>query len=68
MKLKTEKRHAKTGESILITNAKSQYNEYRNGNILTVIYADPNCNGIVSVEESGELVYPFEYEVVVEEE
>ncbi|MET3658480.1 hypothetical protein [Sporosarcina psychrophila] len=66
---KTEKRHAKVGERILITrDASSNRQSYRLNDVLTVTKADVFSKGDVNVEGQASFVDYSEYEVIVEAE
>src|SRR5699024_7251136 len=65
-KYNTERRPAKVGERILITN--SMESEYNNGDVFTVTSEDVICVGDVEVmEHSIDFVDIKEYEVIIEE-
>ncbi|MGN7387764.1 hypothetical protein [Sporosarcina sp. SAFN-015] len=68
---KTENRHAKVGERILIANATQTDGKYANGDVLTVKEADiwrfAGGGGTVHVEEHDRQIYPEEYAVIVED-
>lgn len=62
--LRTEKRHAKVGERILITDAWITRGEYKNGNVLTV---ESLLDYSVRVSGIQHCIAHLEYEVIVEE-
>jgi hypothetical protein len=73
--MKTEKRHAKEGERILIVDARDTWDEYANGDVLevTLISQDDDSFGGWVDEFSGSSplfagIAPDEYEVIVGEE
>ncbi|WP_350303608.1 hypothetical protein [Bacillus pumilus] len=60
---KTEKRKARVGERILITNVDVNEKRYGNGAVLDVI----DSRGKIVHDEHGRLIYDHEYEVIVGE-
>lgn len=68
-KFKTEKRPAKVGERILITDATPIYSGdyYENGDVLTVTQADVSDEGDVRTSETKTYIDYFEYEVITVE-
>lgn len=72
---KTEKRHAKEGESILIVDARDTGDEYANGDVLEVRYISSDSDSFKGWVDhfvgSSPLfagIAPDEYEVIVGEE
>ncbi|WP_141431948.1 hypothetical protein [Bacillus sp. 03113] len=66
---RTEKRHAKVGERILITKAEPLWDQaYKNGDILTVVEANAVAKGDVYVKEQSDFIDYSEYEVITEVE
>lgn len=61
---KTEKRHAKVGERILITNAGITFGDYKDGDIRTVVN-NARFEGVLVNEHSG-IIFHHEYEVIVD--
>lgn len=67
--LKTEKRHAKVGERILITDAEPlEPQTYKTGGVLTVVKEDVFFAGDVEVEGQPSFIDYKEYEVIISEE
>lgn len=70
--MKTEKRIAKEGESIVITNAVEHYGElmgYQNGDVIKAEEVwERVVPGAVSTKEMPLPIYPEEYEVIIEED
>lgn len=67
-KYKTERRAAKVGERILITDATQTDGLYANGDVLTVIHDDAGFReGTILSRGIEQLIYVCEYEVIVEE-
>lgn len=69
--MKTEKRHAKVGERILIVNTSphESFDDYKEGDVLTVIGHYFHGEGKVEVDVPGAAaVWPHEYEVIIEED
>lgn len=60
-KYKTEKRKARVGESILITNADYELSDYQNGGVFMVT----NSGTTGAVLDCGMISQPHEYEVIV---
>lgn len=69
---KTEKRHAKPGERVLITNATITFGDYCNGDVRRVERPYNRLlgtdEGWIHLEGSDIAVSPTEYEVIIEEE
>lgn len=69
--MKTEKRRAKFGEQILITDDKHSYGEYKAGDVMKVngFRGDPD-KGRVYTSEFPDVaaIHPVEYEVIIEED
>lgn len=67
--MKTEKRQAKIGEIILVTNPETTFGAYKKGDKLTVkgLCDGYGKQGAVNVEETHVRLYHGEYEVIVEE-
>lgn len=75
--MKTEKRNAKVGESILIKKAMVTLGRYQEGDIFKVVQTEgpiptaPDCeleDGEVLVEGNMPFIHPDEYEVIIGEE
>ncbi|TFW49265.1 hypothetical protein [Bacillus sp. 005/A4HT-01/001] len=62
-KYKTEKRKARVGERILITNVDVNEKRYENGAVLDVV----DSQGRIVHDKEGRLIYDHEYEVIVGE-
>lgn len=67
-KYKTEKRHAKAGERILITDVGATFGDYANGDVLTVSgdYDESHKPSVEVTNENFAHIYDEEYEVIVE--
>ena len=61
---KTEKRKARVGERILITNVSEVEDEYENGDVFKVYHVNSDCS-VVNTE--GDIILDYEYEVIVGE-
>lgn len=64
--MKTEKRHAKEGESIIITDAWSYSSKYKNGDRFDVEHTMEN--GFTKAKGVPVVIVPYEYEVITEED
>lgn len=64
-KYKTEKRKARIGEQILITNVSEVEDEYENGDVFEVARVNSGCS-VDSAE--GYVVFDYEYEVIIGEQ
>jgi hypothetical protein len=65
--MKTEKRKAKVGERILITNKYLGEDRYENGDVLTVLGLEGSSGDVYVFSKDSGLVSYYEYEVVVDE-
>lgn len=63
-KYKTEKRKARVGERILITNVSEVEDEYENGDVFEVDRVNSDCS---AVNTEGDIILDYEYEVIVGE-
>nr|MDF9460586.1 hypothetical protein [Bacillus pumilus] len=61
---KTEKRKARAGERILITNVSEVEDEYENGDVFEVDRVNSDCS---AVNTEGDIILDYEYEVIVGE-
>lgn len=61
---KTEKRKARVGERLLITNVSEVEDEYENGDVFKVYHVNSDCS-VVNTE--GDIILDYEYEVIVGE-
>ncbi|MGK9388904.1 hypothetical protein [Bacillus sp. RK1064] len=62
---KTEKRKARAGERILITNVSEVEDEYENGDVFEVDRVNSDCS---AVNTEGDIILDYEYEVIIGEQ